>query len=1087
MKLLKEQIKATRPQLNIWLSANAGTGKTHVLVNRFLRLLLDGNEPHRIVCITFTKAAAAEMQSRIIETISELILLDDISLKNKLEEKFEEKFELKKLARAKINLANILDFPEQLRIQTIHAFCQGTLKSFPLEAGIPPFFNVIDDIVAEELLGEAWKKQIDNKQNESLGFLLARFQLFSIKKLFQELIYERERIFALIQGKGGLNEYIGFLKARLGVGDDDISRIEHELKTAAQETVNNIMQAQIVAFNKDVSNALEMYGKTKNIEELGTIFNTQQGSFRGYYNQKKFAEKFPQLSLLAAEFSHKVTEVLDRKRDIELFNITKNVLIVFSSFCETYEKLKKQKYLLDYDDLIQKTAELLDKRNPNSAWVLYKLDGGIDHILLDEAQDTSPNQWKVIDALTGEYFSGEGAKNKAGSLFVVGDEKQSIYSFQGADVEVFSERKIRFEKLGTENIEVKFESLSLDTSFRSCKAVIDIVNNVLANDKVNKAVTVSGIKEHLISRKDKFGYFEINKLCGNDVKSDHSKERISWQLPREYITEDELKNKEIVANQVVQRVDDILNRSYALASTCAKPLPGDIMILLKKRDELCDMIIRKLQEKNIPTSGIDRLNLNDNLVIKDLIALGKFILLPNDDLNFASLLKSPLFEISEEHLFELCYKRESSVYASLSKNNKFKNIRDKIEEVRSSAQDNSCFAFYFNVIEVLGLRGSFISYFGTQANEIIDEFLGIVKNYETTISHSLQNFIGWFEKGDIEIKRNLNNKQGEVRILTVHGAKGLEAPIVIIPDSTSTSNSLFKFGFSGDLFLCPMSKNYKNELCREVENIYDIKEEDEYYRLLYVALTRARDELYIFGYKPRSSNTETWHNIVMDAVKDVVHEDGERFIYTSESYLNSVIPAAKDKLTEGKKLEFGEYKKEKEVEVISPSALYRADDRKGLSTTNVDFAWGSAAHKLLEVLPNIEEGKKQEAATVLLKDYPELDEVQKQKITAEALGTLNNPEFKFVFGGNSRAEVPICGMIGDKYISGKIDRLIESENEIIVIDYKTNKINEADIAEASEKYRGQLEAYKALLGKIYVNKNIKTALLFTAIGKINYL
>ena len=577
--------------------------------------------------------------------------------------------------------------------------------------------------------------------------------------------------------------------------------------------------------------------------------------------------------------------------DLETFIITKSVLLLFSEFAKIFETEKKQKYLLDYDDLISKTAELLSKNNAHSQWVLYKLDGGIDHILLDEAQDTNTKQWKVIDAITSEFFSGVDDKERTRSLFVVGDEKQSIYSFQGADIKIFANKKEGFEIIKTQSISENFETINLDKSFRSCEAILNVVDKVLTHEKVASAVTNSGnINNHKLTRAKDFGYFEINELVGSSERKKPTKEPIKWHLPKEYISEDDRKNKELAAEQVANRVSEILNRDYVLASTGELPKPKDIMILLKKRDELANLIIKKLQSRSIPVSGLDRLQIDESLAIKDLIALGKFNILENDNLNFAALLKSPIFEVNEDELFDICWSRGTkSVFESLSdkalSNKKYKDICEQIENIKEKANDTA-FNFYFYVIEVLDLRKKFIQYFGKQINEILDEFLNVIKNFEDKDS-SLQGFIGWFEKSDIEIKRNMNLSEGEVRILTVHGAKGLEAPIVILPDTTSTARNYTPYIFSDELFLCTIQKEYRNELFNELAKNDKDDSGREYYRLLYVALTRPRDELYVFGYNNSRKDPDNWHNVIMASVNDICEKVDNRHIYTKNEYVNN--------------------------------------------------------------------------------------------------------------------------------------------------------------------------------------------------------
>ncbi len=1101
MKLLKEQIDASSPHKNVWLSANAGTGKTFVLVNRLLRLLLDDNEPHRIVCITYTKAAAAEMQNRIIENISELILMSDAEIKTTLEAKFEESFDPAKIKRCRKKLANILDFPDQLKIQTIHSFCQSILKSFPLEANIPPFFNVIDDIATNELIEDAWNRLINNIEGaaskNAIDILLSKFNIKRIKSVFKDLIGDREKLFSVIEENGGIAGYLAFLKERLNIQNANALEIEDGFYNDSIGFLSQL--AQILPdggmAQQRLFKYLCNYFQSRKLDDLYPVFLNEKGENKVLLN-KELKQGYPLIEAEGKDFAAKLKEATNKIKDIEIYENTEATLISFLDFYANFESLKKQKYLLDYDDLITRTVALLHPENPNSQWVLYKLDGGVDHILLDEAQDTNQAQWKVITALTEEFFSGRGAKEKTNrSLFVVGDEKQSIYSFQGANVVLFNSKKQYFEAVAAENKNVIFETISLNKSFRSCEAVLNIVDAVLWNEKVRGAVSKADIEhKHELDRKNGFGYFEINEISGNDIKRNYDKEPISWRLPREYNPDAEEKNKEIVAQDVVNRIDEILNRGHKLASTGKLPQPADIMILLKKRDEISDHIIRKLQEKNITVSGIDRLKLKYNLAIKDLIALGKFALLENDDLNFACLLKSPIFEISEEELFEICWNRgELSVFENLknkaANNKNLKEVYEKVLSLKKSLNKNSVFEFFFNAVEVHNLRRNFISYFGTQINEILDEFLSVVKNYESNESPSLQHFMGWFERSEIEVKRNLNNSQGEVRILTVHGSKGLEAPIVIIPDATSTSLNSPIYSFSDDgVFLCPVLAEYRNEYFDEISKANKKADEDEYYRLLYVALTRARDELYVFGYKaPKRNSVENWHNIIISQVGEMCEKQDNRFVYSRKDYLEQTATSEKPKeSTKKAELRFEKYI-ENNLELISPSGLYKTDGDTKLKLQNIDFSKGLAVHRLLEILPDVEEEKRNAVADIILNNFPELDAEQRKNILREALGVLNNKEFEFIFSRQSKAEVPVCGIIGNKFVSGKIDRLVDTGGEILVVDYKTNNVSADKVDAVAAKYTGQLNAYRTILQKIYPDKNIKTALLFTAIEKLVHI
>ncbi len=1089
MKPLKEQILAADPSRSIWLTANAGTGKTFVLVNRLLRLIIEGNKPNRILCITYTKAAAAEMQGRIIEDISKLILLDDLGLKKELELRYEVKFDADQMIAARKRMAAILENPENLKIETIHAFCQSTLKSFSLEAGLPPFFNVIDENARQQMLEGAWEKIIAKGADDNLSYLLSLFSFKSVRELFSNLMNEREKLLTSIYSHNSPDEYISAIKTELGVIEEDTFALEEGFKNNIAEFLKKL--ASVLAQGKKTEQSLleqlQIYQSSKNLDDLKLVlFTKDKEELRSYY-VKALAKDHPVLSEQAVYFSNSFKELLDKKKSIQLYLITSAIIRIFVELNGYFSIMKTQCYALDYDDLIEKTRKLFSPNNPHSQWVLYKLEGGIDHILLDEAQDTNPAQWQVIEALTSEFFSGAGAKNNnKRSLFVVGDEKQSIYSFQGADINIFDSRKQHYTNLHESYSETSFMPLSLNRSFRSSKAVLEVVDKVLADEKISGAVSKNKeVIEHILSRDEAFGFFEISELVGEIIGNKNRKEQIEWHLPKEYETTEELKNIELLAEKVAAKVNEILSRNYALADKERMPNPGDIMILLRQRKELFSLIIKKLQERNIPVSGMDRLHLKDNLAVMDLIALGKFIMLENDDLNFASLLKSPIFELSEDDLFKICWQRgDKSVYQSLNEKAEFAQIKDKLKILMDLPK--SAFEFYFNVIEVLGYRKSFIAYFGVQINEILDEFLAVIKNFELNDGNNLQQFLNWFEKNDTEIKRNLSGIQDQVRIMTVHGAKGLEAPIVILPDTTGTPDKSPKYGFTENyLFLCPVLKEYKDAHFKEVEKLTHKKDEEEYFRLLYVALTRARDELYIMGAKSRKTRPDNWHNIVLQAANSFGKMDNGRLTYTDKNYLeNKPHEKALEDKPQKNIFNFGAYKENK-VEVITPSALYKAssDDNK-LKFNNTDFSYGLSVHKLLEVMAGREYSD--ELVKKVFKYYPELSEDKKSKAIKEVRAVLDNEKLAFLFGNNSKAEVPICGFVDEKFVSGKIDRLVENDNEVIIVDYKTNNISASRVQETLENFRPQLKAYSELLEKIY-DKKIKAAILFTSLNELFYL
>lgn len=1087
MPLNTKQLIATDPNKNIWLSANAGTGKTFVLAHRYLRLILDDNDANHIVCITYTKAAASEMKERIVKFIAELLLLDDAGFINKINADYNISISKNNLKNIRSKLSVLLDNPDFLKINTIHSFCQTILKSFPMESGIPPFFSVIDNYQTAEIEQKAWNLVTLNQNNQqtldSLNFLLARFQLNSLKENLFELKKISNKIFETIEKQGDLNSYLIYLKQVLNIEDEDLFEEEMQLHNNLQPlitTINELVKNGDFT-DKNTLKPFFNYLKTRSYDDLYLVFYTNEENFRSSY--KKLAKDFPVIHEQVLYFSEKVKSFNELRKNILCFQTTKHHLVILKAFCEEYENFKKLKYLLEYEDLINITANLLSSKNQNSPWVLYKLDGGIDHILLDESQDTSPSQWKVIEAITEEFFAGAGTKERKRSLFIVGDEKQSIYSFQGADINVFNSKKDFYKNIKQLSEQNQFEFISINTSYRSSEAILKIVDETLKNEKIRSSVSKSDIIDfHEISRKKTFGYFEINNLCGEKPKRADS-EKIEWFLPSEYAQDTTEKNKDILAKQVTARIVEILNRNYPLAETSKAPKASDIMILLRKRDEFAYKLIAEIQKNNIKISGIDRLYLNENIVIKDIISLVKFSNMPNDNLNLACLLKSPIFELSEEQLFDLCWNRGA---LSLIENIKIKSpeLYQKLNSI-SLTSENGLYNFFYNLLEVDGLRKNFISYYGTQINEIIDEFLTIVENFEDNNSRNISDFINWFEKNLIEIKRNLNNKSSELRIITAHGSKGLEAPIVIIPDSTSAPNKTKSYGFIYDVFLCPMRSEYKNSLFKKSDEKQRNDAVSEYLRLLYVALTRARDELYIFGTHEYSPSPDNWHNLVLSSIEGICDKADDKLIFTNQEYHNAQILEHDKDTSESKLIELKNFDAEKEVEIISPSKLIYIEAKTKLGQNNQEMTRGVLIHKLLEMHSQLQSENSELAFNNIFSQFSELSEDEILEIKTEVLNNINNQQFSFLFNANSLNEVTIFGYDNDKIISGKIDKIIIEENTISIIDFKTTKIkSETDAERLAEKYIPQLNSYKNLVQKIYPDKKVKAGVLFTNIAKL---
>lgn len=1122
MQAVKEQIIASNPRSTVWLSANAGTGKTHVLINRLIRLIVDDNEPEKIICITYTTAAATEMQNRIIDYAKKWIILSDNEIKSNLKPILGNDYAISEneLNNLRKKLGVILDFPERLKIQTIHSFCQSILKNFPIEADIAPFFRVMDEAEKNKILEQSFEKVFefsysvddkDIKPSDSINWLLKNISPFSLKSNLNELINERLNIERIFLKYGSKNGYLKFLKEILKINNLNKSELINEFIENNSPNLKILSEAYGKASktHQPKQQIINNFILQKDFNLISSIFLTQQGEERKDLINKNLLKEVDGLENVTKHLKNNFFVINDKIKSINLFQTTENILNVFEYINKTFENIKKQKYLLDYDDLIEKTHNLFSsKNNFLREWILYKLDGGIDHILLDEAQDTNPQQWEVIKSITEEFFSGSDTeKEKDRTLFVVGDEKQSIYSFQGADFRTFSDMKSFFKRKIESNTKADFQDIYLKLSFRSCPAILRIVDSVLENSKVSDCVTFSekGEQQHKPFRTDHFGYFEINPLIGEKPER-AKKTRISWSLPKEYKIDEEESNKKLLAKEVATKIRNILDEQRVLPSTGEPATAKDILILVKKRKHFFLPLIEELESFNIPISGLDRLNLIDNIAIKDVLSYAKFKLLPNDDLNLACLLKSPFFEISEDELFELCWNRkENSIFLTLKekgqRDNKFLRIYESLKEILSSKSNENPLDFFLDILNIKN-RNNFTSYYGKQINEIFDEFINLVSNFESSNTASLQKLINFLENNNSEIKRNQEVQKNEVRIMTIHGAKGLQAPIVIIPDTTSRSKIRTSNIINSEIILCPGSSDNKNKLLEELQKHKRSREDEEDKRLLYVALTRAKDEMYIFGDKSEDfEKDDCWYNIIKESAKKICNQDeNERLFLTNEEYLNYALKNKEEnqinlEITNKNTIPDFLYKELTSLlsqDILRPSDFYEKENKNNknniLNSVN-KLEKGNFIHKLLEILPNKEKGKWSDYINIISKNY-DLDANEIEQYSKEVINVISNPEFKFIFRNkNSLNEASLCGKNKDgAFISGQIDRLVElNQKTILIIDYKTTIISKNEAELKANSYFKQLYEYEKLLRNIYPDKDIKKAILFTHINSLVYI
>ena len=741
---------------------------------------------------------------------------------------------------------------------------------------------------------------------------------------------------------------------------------------------------------------------------------------------------------------------------------TADVLTVAEGLLAEYDAIKRQHAWMDYDDLIAKSCELLTRAGM-SPWVLFKLDGGIDHILVDEAQDTSPEQWQIVDALAEEFFAGEGKSEEARSLFVVGDEKQSIYSFQGANVKELARMQSYFsDKI--KDAQKSVHHLALTKSYRSTDAVLQAVDAIFTNPKARAGLSFNDSEiAHIPTRNGQAGLVEIWPLI----------------IPTE---DDSTSPNTLLARKIADEIAGWIERGEANA--------GEIMILLRKRGTLADSLVRALKRRNVPVAGSDRMRLNDNLAVQDLVALAQILLLPEDDLTLASCLKSPIFNMSEEDLFKLAYGRgEKNLWQKLPE---FPNAYELLTELRAKADFMPPFELFSYLLDNKGAQARFIGRMGEECADPIDEFLQQSLIYERSHSPSLQGFLHWLGSSNSEIKRDMEQARDAVRIMTVHGAKGLQAKIVILPDTTEPPRDKGSLLWHNDNLLCAPNSTTHNKLYKQLLAQRHDETMGEYRRLLYVALTRTEDKLYICGATNKEKvSEESWYALCDFGLKDIKSDfviPAKAGIQTKENVDTSLRWYDKfDFLTNQAPSE------PTPSRPITPSrpSLETPANASPMAGKQV-YATGKFVHLLLQHLPLHDAENRASIAQIIARKFTEqISQEVIEKAISDAINVIENPEFAFLFGEKSLSEVPITGIVdfdGEKVtISGQIDRLYISEKEVWIVDFKSNQTPPVSSQKIPKTYIRQLALYRALMQQIEPTKSITCALLWTATARLDVL
>ncbi|MCI5060191.1 MAG: double-strand break repair helicase AddA [Alphaproteobacteria bacterium] len=1136
------QRQASAPETSAWVSASAGSGKTKVLSERIIRLMLPSGAaernacpPHKILALTFTKAGANEMALRIHKMLGRWALLPDDRLASALEKLLGHPPTPTQLTKARQLFARTLDTPGGMKIMTIHSFCQSILGRFPLEAGVSPNFKALDEVQAQHLLRQARDKVLARAAEEkstplsqALYHLSASQNETQFIELIQKAISERRQVRDILKQNFGPDGLYTALCQKMGAPAG--CRPEELIYSASQDEAFDFTglkkAANILAQapNKtDPKTALLIAAwiaqtpeeRIKNWESYKQAFFTREGKRRAKLVTVKWAEKHPDIVQTLEQEFERLEHIEKQCLALDTAALTRDFFVLSEAILNEFEILKSEQDALDFDDLILKTLGLLKGESNNleglnvTPWIRFKLDQGVDHILVDEAQDTNPEQWEIIQALCDDFFDGAARENISGNenfnrtLFVVGDKKQSIFSFQRAAPEKFENMK-EFFKNKIQSTNRTLHTVDFQTSFRSSSPVLKLVDEVFAPSNMREGLDHTPI-QHRAFYHQRAGLVELWPLFENPPLE----KRDPWEPPTDII--ETRSGAAQMADFIAHQVQEWIGTKW-LDSKNRFAGAGDIMILVRSRTSFIPRLVRALKSNNIPVSGVDRMVVNDQLVVEDLCACARIALLPEDDLTLACLLKSPLIGWDEETLYNLAYGRASTLWQALV-NSTHKDVIEWIQNLIKLARSATPYEFFTAILhtpcpvnEQSG-QHAILSRLGEDALDPLEEFLNTALDFERNNISSLQNFLQHHDHQQTEIKREMEEGGKSVRIMTVHGAKGLEAPVVILPDTVRTANSvkaerlLWPDRTGSDLpFFCPQTKPVPDICAQAMEDIKE-RENAEYRRLLYVALTRAEDQLYIGGYKgTKDLSNHCWYNYIRRAFENLPDVNMiEKSLSPSEiievqHYSENKEQKASTSLQESasgeKDIELPKWLFERakpeitDTAPLMPSRLLA--DETALSplksAENNRFLRGNLTHKLLQILPDILAEKRENyAENYLALQNQALPAKLQKSIAGEVMAILNDPDFAPIFGPGSQAEVPVNGYLPEinQVVSGQIDRLIVGQNDILIIDFKTNRPPPKNPQDIPQNYVRQMRLYAQLMQKIYPDRKVRAALIWT--------
>ncbi len=1120
LPLRDEQARASRPGGHVWLSASAGTGKTHVLTARVLRLLLSGVEPERILCLTFTKAGAAEMAARIHDRLARWVRADDGDIFHDLEALGEESGPEAR-GQARLLFARVLEATGGgLRIQTIHSFCQSLLAAFPLEAGLVPGFRPLDErghamLARGALIAmlERAEAELDQPVLDAVAALSRRMGEAGAVGYLARCVAAGPLLEAWPADPSLLSDV---LLTRLGlpVGDlsghvaaacvDDVFPVRDLRRIAAANTAWGSKTGLDCA--DAIANwlAASPEGRADGLGVLRGALLTQNGEVKNRNNKNLLAAE-PDYVALGEAVGGVIAGLDDLAAQVAHARLAAQGLLAGRAYARAYRDALRAEGAVDFDDLISRAAALLGQDGVG-AWIRFRLDQRIDHILVDEAQDTNSAQWTIVDAIVDDYFELEDAPGDgraARTLFVVGDTKQAIFGFQGTSPRAFMEALGHF-RARADHAGQSFETLPLALSFRTVPAVLEVVDATLAAIGHEAVGLAEAAQAHGSARRHPGEVLLLAPTVRIAADGDDADDGEEPEGEENWLADHERLHAQKIAAQVKAWVDPAHGRWLRAQGRRARP--GDVLILVRSRGTLARLIVARLYEAGVPVAGVDRLRLQAPLAVRDLLSAIRFSAQPDDDLNLACLLVSPLIGWSQDDLMHRAIRAKGVPLWAHLRATQPENVLAPLRALLVMADYTTPYQYLEAILSgVMAGRARLLARLGAEAGDAIDELLNSALAFETDEHPSLQSFINWFDREEADIKRELTEGGDAVRVMTVHGAKGLEAPIVILADATydpARAPRSAAVDWDGGGATIPLIRPSGAERVAPLADALaaaEARDREEHWRLLYVGMTRAQELLAIGGaLGPRARGevpTESWHARAAIALAALGADEAGDDIWGHVQRWEgrdalSDAPAARTPdastsppVARPAWLDTPAPAEARPPRPLAPSAAVEDDvpDPPPSPAMRAAAERGRLLHALFERLPDVPAAVRRTAALAWLGGAGGVaDPAQAAEIADHALAVIEKPGHAALFSADALAEAPIAAVVDGHVIAGTVDRLLVRDDSVHVVDFKTGRFVPVEGNAPPLSHVRQMAAYAAALAVIFPDRLIRASLLYTS-------